>query len=159
MDRQVRQIEAAYRHRYVAFRNALATVTGDFDAAHDVVQEAFAEALRKRDNYRGDGPIEAWIWRIALRLAFARCDARDMLPLTDISEPTLPEPDLNPVLDQALRHLPPKRRLIVFLRYFGDLSYAEISDVCGISEGTVAASLAQARNDLMVSLKQRGVSA
>lgn len=159
MDRQVGLTEAAYRDRYVAFRNALATVTGDFESAHDVVQEAFAEALRKRESYRSEGPIEAWIWRIALRLAFARRNPRDVLPLTEIAEPTLPEADLNPVLAQALRRLPPKRRLIVFLRYFGDLSYAEISEVCGISEGTVAASLAQARNDLILALKQRGASA
>jgi RNA polymerase sigma-70 factor, ECF subfamily len=159
VDRKVQQIEAAYRARYVAFRNALATVTGDLDSARDVVQEAFAEALRKREDYRGDGPIEAWIWRIALRLAFARRNARDVLPLTEIVEPALPESAANPVLAEAVRRLPPKRRLIVFLRYFGDLSYAEISDVCGISEGTVAATLAHARNDLMLSIKQRGVSA
>jgi DNA-directed RNA polymerase specialized sigma24 family protein len=37
---------------------------------------------------------------------------------------------------------------VVFLRYFADLSYTEIAFVCGISEGTVAATLAQAHTAL-----------
>ena len=48
-------------------------------------------------------------------------------------------------LHEALRALPPRRRLVFFLRYFADLSYEEIAAACGISEGTVAAALAQAR--------------
>lgn len=159
MDRRAREIEEVYRRRYVAFRNALATVTGSSDTARDAVQDAFAEALRKRASFRGDGPLEAWIWRIALRLALATRKGADMLPLDEVGEPTLPEPDLDPVLADALMRLPPKRRLIVFLRYFGDLSYSQIALVCGISEGTVAATLAQARHDLMMTVDQRGASA
>jgi DNA-directed RNA polymerase specialized sigma24 family protein len=43
----------------------------------------------------------------------------------------------------------------VFLRYFGDLSYQQIAEICGISEGTVAATLAQARHELGAALDQR----
>jgi DNA-directed RNA polymerase specialized sigma24 family protein len=42
----------------------------------------------------------------------------------------------------------------VFLRYFADLSYAEIADACGISEGTVAATLAQARAALHEEIRE-----
>ena len=51
----------------------------------------------------------------------------------------------------AKRHcgmLPPQRRLVVFLRYFADMSYGEIGEVLGIAEGTVAASLSQAHEQL-----------
>jgi RNA polymerase sigma-70 factor (ECF subfamily) len=159
MDRRVEEIEAVYRRRYVAFRNAVATVTGTHESARDVVQDAFAEALRKRESFRGDGPLEAWVWRIALRLAFAARRGRDTSPLADIGEPTLVEPDRDPALANALRQLPPRRRLVVFLHYFGDLSYAEIAVLCGISEGTVAATLSQARHDLLLTLDERGASA
>jgi DNA-directed RNA polymerase specialized sigma24 family protein len=47
--------------------------------------------------------------------------------------------------------------LIVFLRYFADLSYAEIADVCEISEGTVAATLSQAQAALRDALVEEGV--
>jgi RNA polymerase sigma factor (sigma-70 family) len=70
----------------------------------------------------------------------------------DAVDPVLPEPELDPALASALRELPPRRRLVVFLRYFADLSYAEIAFVCGISEGTAAAALAQARASLLEQL-------
>jgi RNA polymerase sigma factor (sigma-70 family) len=159
MDRRMGEIEAVYRGRYVAFRNALMTVTGSSELAREVVQDAFVEALRKREAFRGHGPLEAWIWRIALRLAFARAKSAPMLPLAEVGESALPEPDLDPDLAEALKRLPPRRRLVVFLRYFGDLSYSEIAEVCGISEGTVAATLAQARNELMNRLDAGGTSA
>jgi RNA polymerase sigma-70 factor (ECF subfamily) len=148
MDRRTREIERVYRERYLAFKNALATVAGSHEAARDVVQDAFAEALRRREQFRGDGPLEAWIWRIALRIAIARRSAASGLPLAHAGEPALPGPDADPALGAALRRLPPRQRLVVFLRYFGDLSYAQIAEVCAISEGTVAATLSQARVEL-----------
>ena len=159
MDARAQAIEDVYRRRYVAFRNALATVTGSEESARDVVQDAFAQALRKRDSFRGEGPLEAWVWRIALRLAFASRQNLDGGALPESAEPAVVDAQLDPELAAALRRLPPRRRLLLFLHYFGDLSYAEIAEVCGISEGTVAATLAQARNDLMTRLGQRGASA
>ena len=160
MPARVSEIEVVYRERYSAFRATVATVTGSAETARDVVQDAFAEALRKRAMFRGEGPLEGWIWRIALRLAFARRRDTPALPLADIGESSLPEPDADPELADAVRHLPPRRRLVVFLRYFGDLSYAQIAEICGISEGTVAATLAQARDELSAALGEgRGASA
>ena len=63
-----RAIEEVYRARHEGFRNALATVTGGYDSAHDAVQEGFAIALAKRGQFRG-GSLEAWIWRISLSCA------------------------------------------------------------------------------------------
>ena len=51
-----------------------------------------------------------------------------------------------------MRKLPPRQRLIVFLRYVSDLSYSDIAHACGIAEGTVAATLAQARTALAAEL-------
>lgn len=155
MGASVSEIESIYRERYMAFRQTIATVTGSADEARDVVQDAFAEALRKRAGFRGEGPLEGWIWRIALRLAFARRRSVPGLPLAEIGESAIPDPDTDPELANAVKRLAPRRRLVVFLRYFGDLSYAQISEVCGISEGTVAATLAQAHNDLSAALERR----
>ena len=35
----------------------------------DVVQEAFARAIAERYRFRGEAPLGAWVWRIALRVA------------------------------------------------------------------------------------------
>lgn len=146
------ELERLYRSDYVRFRNVLATVTGSPEAAHDVVQEAFARALSNKETYRGEGSLRAWVWRIALRAALETRGRASVLPLDVALEPSLVEPARDPELAAAVRRLPPRRRLIVFLRFFADLSYAEIATACGISEGTVAAAIAQARTELASSL-------
>jgi RNA polymerase sigma-70 factor (ECF subfamily) len=154
VDPRAREIEELYGRRYLAFRNTLATVTGSYESARDVVQEAFAQALRKRRQFRGDGSLEAWVWRIAFRLALGERGGNRTVSLDLVAEPALVEPERDPELAAAVRALPPRRRLVVFLRYFADLSYAEIAEVCGINEGTVAATLAQARATLLAALEK-----
>lgn len=82
---------------------------GGYDRAHDAVQEGFARALGAKERFSGgslDQPLGDDLPDVAPVMA-----ARD-------SE-----------LNRAIRTLPPKRRLIVFLRYFADLAYTEIAEV------------------------------
>jgi RNA polymerase sigma factor (sigma-70 family) len=155
MDDRAREIEELYRERYVGFRNALATVTGSYESARDAVQEGFARALASRKQFRGDGSLAAWVWRIALRAALEAQGKREVL-LDEVLDPQLVTSDRDSSLTAALSMLPPRRRLIVFLRYFGDFSYAEIADACDVSEGTVAATLAQAHESLAEILSPEG---
>ena len=151
-------IEDVYRTRYVGFRNALATFTGDYESARDVLQDAFAVALSRRSQFRG-GSLEAWIWRIAVRRALDVVRGPRNVSVDgalDFLDPRIPEPDRDPELADALHELAPRRRLIVFLRYFAGLSYAEIAEACQISEGTVAATLAKARAQLARALDREG---
>ena len=141
-----------YRERYVGFRNTLAAVTGSYDSARDAVQEAFARALRQRASFRAEGSLEAWIFRIALRAALEKRRNGREVPLDDSLDPEVLEAERDPELAAAVRSLPPRRRLIVFLRYYAGLSYGEIAEACGISEGTVAAALSQARAALLEQL-------
>ncbi|HTP28817.1 MAG TPA: sigma-70 family RNA polymerase sigma factor [Gaiellaceae bacterium] len=146
------QLEALYRERYLGFRRALAAVTGSYELAHDIVQEAFARALARRQTYRGDAPLGAWVWGIAMRVAHEERRRMKPAPLGEAIEAELPEPGHDPELRDALRSLPPRRRLIFFLRYFADMTYAEIAVICAVSEGTVAASIAQARASIAEAL-------
>jgi RNA polymerase sigma factor (sigma-70 family) len=156
VDERAEAIERLYRERYGRFRDGVATITGDHESARDVVQEAFARALRKRRSFRGEGSLEAWVWRIALRTASEQVHKRPGASLNGSLEAALAEPDRDPALAEAVRSLPPKRRLIVFLRYFADLSYSQIAELCGVSEGTVGATLAQARAALEEQLQEEG---
>ena len=134
-------LEQLYRDRYLGFRNALAPIVGSQEAAHDVVQEAFAIALRNRRMLRRQASLAPWVWRIAYRLALrARAPSLEELP-DDLS---VLDEHRDPALAAAIHSLTPRRRLVVFLRYFAGFSYAEISAALEISEGTVAATLAQA---------------
>jgi RNA polymerase sigma-70 factor (ECF subfamily) len=140
-------LEQLYRDRYRTFRDVLAGVVGSQDLAREVVQEAFARALRERRRFRGEGSLEAWVWRIALNVALkTRHELRRewALDWELAADPERPDRDIR----SAVEALPPRRRLVIFLRYYADLSYAEIADVMDVAEGTVAATLAQAKAEL-----------
>lgn len=143
--RQTEALELLYQERYSAFRNAIAPIVGNREVAHDVVQEAFAQALRDNHRLRSSDSLAPWIWRIASRLALReRGRLRSGENLDDLAL-VAHDAERYPEIDAAVRSLPPKRRMVIFLRYFADFSYAEIADALGVSEGTVAATLAQGR--------------
>jgi RNA polymerase sigma factor (sigma-70 family) len=155
MDETAREIERLYRERYVRFRNGVATVTGSYETARDVVQEGFMRAFRARDQFRHEGSLEGWVWRIVLRCALQETKTSE-LPLDEI-DPGFVEPERDAALSAAIRTLSPRRRLVVFLRYFADLPYDTIAEICEIDTGTVAATLAQARRALAEALREEGV--
>ena len=159
MAASAKEIEELYVSRYASFRAGAVALTGSTEAARDVVQEAFAQALHDREQYRGEGSLAAWVWRIAFRIALrSRRNGRQETTLEELLDAAPPpSSERDPQLAEALRRLPPQRRLIVFLRYFADLSYAEIASLCEISEGTVAATLAQARAHLLQHLEREEI--
>jgi DNA-directed RNA polymerase specialized sigma24 family protein len=146
-------LEELYRRRYHAFRRAVASLVGGYDAAHDVVQDGFAAAYAKRRRYRGEGSLEGWVWRIVLRRAQA-VRRRGLALGGAWLDPRLVAPEREPELAAAVRALPPRRRLIVFLRYYADLSYSEIAEATGIDRGTVSATLNQAHRQLQHLLRE-----
>jgi RNA polymerase sigma-70 factor (ECF subfamily) len=151
-------LEELYRRRQGAFQVMLASITGSVESARDVVQEAFAQALRDQNGFRGDGSLEGWVWRIAFRVAIGSNGSRE-LTVDEVPDVAFLARDGDPALAAAVRELPPQRRMAIFLRYFADLSYAEIGEALGIAEGTVAATLAQAHRQLGAALSNSDVSA
>ncbi len=154
MDRRARAIEDLYRRRYGRFHGVLSTISGSYESGHDAVQEAFARALAKRSEFRGEGSLEGWIWQIAVRTALEARTGKEVVSMNGALDPALVDPQRDPLLAAALRGLSPRRRLMIFLRYFADLSYAQIATACGVTEGTVAATLAQARDELLGALAE-----
>ncbi len=151
-------LEDLYRRRQGAFQVMLASVTGSVESARDVVQEAFAQALRDQSGFRGDGSLEGWVWRIAFRIAVGSKGSRE-LAVDEVPEVAFVDESSDPALAAAVRELPPQRRLAIFLRYFADLSYSEIGEVLGVAEGTVAATLSQAHKQLGAELTTNEVVA
>ena len=156
MPATVEAIEELYRSRYASYRGGVAALTG-YDAARDVVQEAFAQALRDRKDFRGEGSLAGWVWQIAFRAALrARTKGGRELTLDELVEAApVPRAERDPELAEAVRGLAPRRRLVVYLRYFADLPYGEIASLLDISEGTVAATLSQAHAELLDQLRDK----
>jgi RNA polymerase sigma-70 factor, ECF subfamily len=151
---QLGEIEALYRSRFDVFARVALGVTGDPERARDAVQDAFATAVQKRGRFRGEGPLEAWVWRMVLNAA--RSDVRRNRPASAYDEPAAvngrPEEDAE--LRAALARLPERQRTAIFLRYYADLDYAAIGEVLDIEGGTVAATLNAARAALRSGLEE-----
>jgi DNA-directed RNA polymerase specialized sigma24 family protein len=141
------ELELLYRSRLAEFRRVAAAIAGDRELGCDAVQEAFAAAVRKRRSYRGDGTLEAWVWRIVVNAA------RDARRRVAIPVPAaLATNGHAPVLPLDL--LTERQREIVFLHYYADLDYATIADALAISPGTVGATLNAARRTLRDALQE-----
>lgn len=142
-----RDVEELYRSRHVVFRGALTGIVGSVEAGDDAMHEGFARALVNLEQFRGDGSLEAWVWRICVNEARAGLRKRRIDRLDDDVQ-AASTPDRDPAVVDAIRRLSPRRRLIVFLRYYADLSYEEIAAATGMRMGTVAATLTKARAEL-----------
>ena len=148
------ELEELYRSRFEVFARVAASVTGDPERARDVVQDAFAIAVRKRGSFRGEGPLEAWVWRIVLNAA--RSDVRRSVPADGYDEPVSANGRAveDAELRVALARLPERQRTAVFLRYYADLDYETIGEALGITIGAVAATLNAAHTTLRSRLEE-----
>jgi Sigma-70, region 4 len=156
MDDRTRALEQLYRDRYVAFRNTLATVTEvttrPGTSCRGLRTGAPEAAIVPRRGLAGSMGLADRVSHRARAAQGASWRSRN----ERLARPGTPEPDRDPDLAAALRCLPPRKRLVVFLHYFADLSYGEIAHALGISEGTVAAMLSQARAMLVEALDREG---
>jgi RNA polymerase sigma-70 factor (ECF subfamily) len=146
------EIERVYRQRLPDFRRVAAAIIGDRDAALDAVQEGFAIAVRKRETFRGEGPLEAWLWRVVTNTAREHNRRRADLPgLEDSSKADrngAQEDEGEARIRVALALLPERQRLALFLRYYADLDYRTIADTLDIAIGTVGVTLSTAQAKL-----------
>ncbi len=114
-------------------------LTGDFQRAEDLVQEALTRAAMQWDRLR-DGNPDAWVRTVVYRehVSWWRRRRREVLvdevpevPSYDAS--SLPEGELV----AALAALTWSQRAVLLLRFAEDLSVADTAAVLGVTDGTV----------------------
>jgi RNA polymerase sigma-70 factor (ECF subfamily) len=137
------------RYRPVVFRWAIG-LSGDEDDAEDVTQEVFVRVHRKLGSFRGDGPFDAWLYRITRRVVL-RMRPRDSIPM-DGPDVYVTDPggrvdrERAVALIQAIAATLPMRQREVFL--LCDIEGRTPADVAGIlnmKDVSVRASLFKAR--------------
>jgi RNA polymerase sigma-70 factor, ECF subfamily len=152
------EIERVYRQRLPEFRRVAAAILGNREAARDAVQEGFAIAIRKRETFRGEGPLEAWLWRVVTNAAREhgrrRTDRPDSEELSTADRNGAPENESEARVRVALSLLPERQRLALFLRYYADLDYRTIADTLDIAIGTVGVTLNTAHAKLRELLEE-----
>jgi RNA polymerase sigma factor (sigma-70 family) len=136
-------VEDVYRSRYPDFLRVCIAMTGDREAAHDAVQEGFARGLRSLPAGLAGEAVEAWLWRVvtnAARDQRRRAKVRAARAAADhetAAASAVPADAIAAPLDR----LTERQRLVVFLRYYADLSYDQIATALDVRPGTVAATL------------------
>ena len=142
-------------------------IVGNSEDARDISQEAFMAAYNARKSFDLEKPFFPWFYRILRNrcLNFIRCRARKKEISLDVlveKASTQLAPDVRlmkkenaEALWKGLFTLSEEHREVLILRSFYDLSYKEISESLGISEGTVMSRLFYARKALYGILKDR----
>jgi RNA polymerase sigma-70 factor (ECF subfamily) len=155
-DRRLEDIEALYRSRFPHFLRIATIVVGNEERAREAVQDAFADVIRSRSTFRGDGPLEAWVWRAVLNRARKSASASRPEPgEAAVSAQANGSHELEPDdLGDLLALLPERQRLTVFLRYYADLDYRAIADALDVEVGTVSATLSAAHRTLRRALRE-----
>jgi RNA polymerase sigma factor (sigma-70 family) len=152
----LREIEDLYRSQSPRFRRVAFAILRDEEDAHEAVQEAFARAIRARASFGRRGDSEAWLWRTLVNTCHDVGRRRRLLA-EPVPEPWA-APSPNGAVDADLRtvvaQLPERQRLVLFLRHYADLSYAQIAETLGVERGTVAATLHAAHASLRALLEE-----
>jgi RNA polymerase sigma factor (sigma-70 family) len=147
------EIESLYRSEFTQFVRVAQAITGNRDAGLESVQEGFADALLKAGQWKGRGPLEAWVWRCVVNRA-RKSRRRPVVETRSDERGNGSDDTSDSDLRVRLAALPERQRLVVFLRYFADLEYREIGSALGIEVGTVSATLHAAHAALRVALEE-----
>lgn len=142
--------------------------------AEDAAQEAFLRAYANLDRYDAERPFKTWLLSIASNHCIDRIRRRRLTWLS-LEEPLPPHPALTsdlPGPEEAtlagersaevqalLDELTSDYRVAVILRYWYDLSYAEIAEMLGTTESAIKSRLFRARQALAGQLGTRPLSA
>jgi RNA polymerase sigma-70 factor (ECF subfamily) len=156
-DRRLDEIESLYRARFPYFVQVARAIVGDRERAVEAVQDGFADAIRGREGFRGDGPLEAWVWRAVVNAA-RKATRR---PLVEVGSAIDEGYELaSSVLEVSplVSALPERQRLAVFLRYYAELDYRSIATALDVEVGTVSASLASAHAAIRKAVKEADVN-
>lgn len=139
-------------------------VVGDVDAAMDITQEAY---LRLWDRRSCDAPrtLRPYLFRMVRNLALdhvktRRTRLRILHGAAFGPGPTPARPDeilerdrIAGTVQRAIQELPARRREVFSLAYLQGLTYAEVSDVLGISAKTVHNHMSAALAQLRITLR------
>lgn len=154
-DRRLAELETLYRERFPHFLRVAQAILGDRERALEAVQDAFADVIRSRRSFRGEGPLEAWVWRAVVNAA-RKAGVRPDVPIAAAA--VAADNGWHPVggseLGRAIALLPERQRLAVFLRYYADLDYRAIAQALDVELGTVSATLSAAHTALRRTLRE-----
>ncbi len=139
------------------------------DDAEDALQETFLKIYGKAGSFRGDGKsLFPWCYRIATNEAlqllrrrahlFQSLDSVSTELSGKLAEECAPDADRMSVLfQQAVLRLSTQQRIVFNLRYYDELTYAEISKITGKSENSLRTNYSYAVDKIKEYLKENAI--
>lgn len=166
-DHSACQDETAFRD-YVAARNApllrmAVLLTGNRADAEDLVQAALAKTYLNWHRIHDRAALDGYVHRamVNTHISWWRRRRLEEYPTDDIPEQAVDDctgdAELQDAVRRALERLPRRMRAAVVLRYFEDMSEAEVADVLGVSVGTVKSTVSRAVAKLRGDAQLQGV--
>jgi RNA polymerase sigma-70 factor (ECF subfamily) len=160
-DDSLAAIGALYdRHSRLVYRTAL-VVTGDPEAASDLLQDVFLRLYRFADRVDPERPLEPWLYRVTANQSYTwvKRHQRWIHTLEEIAEwlssgvknspqYLTEQNDESKWIQGAIAKLSLPQRVVVVMYYINDLSLHEIAEILEIPEGTVKSRLHYGRNAL-----------
>ena len=153
----------AFRALFETYKDKVYSValrfSGDSAVAMDIAQDTFLKLFSSIRDFRGEARFETWVYRLVVNscLDHKRRSWR-LIPIADelLAVLQAPADSLGEVLrgemrqrvQSAVDRLSPDLRMVIVLRYTEGLSYEEIAEVLGCSQGTVASRLNRAHKAL-----------
>ena len=147
-----RAFESLYRTHSGRVYGLCLRMTGNAAEAEDCAQEAFIQAWRKLDKFRGDSSFGTWIHRVAVNVVLGRIRSakREHDRIEAVG-------DLHPVresigdsgevqdIEDALKRLPSGARHVFVLHAVYGYSHEETGSMLDIAAGTSKAQLHRAK--------------
>ena len=150
----------AFRALYEAYKDRVYSIAyyyfhADSDAAGEVTQQVFLKLMREMSRFRGESAFSTWLYRLVVNACVDRSRSRrkdafgeDPIVLERMAthashEDLFAQREVAESVQQAISALPAKLRVAILLRYFEDLSYAEMATALNCSIGTVASRLSR----------------
>lgn len=157
---EITRLYVELREKLTAFAVGLLR---DREAAREVVQTTFRKALESKQEIRGD--LQGWLFRVtyneamALRRRKAVEERSRTRMLGQQHGSRLPADDLIrweqvKRVREALEVLPPEQRIVVRMRIYEDLTFAEIARQLSIPLGTVLTRMRLATGKLQQALQE-----
>jgi RNA polymerase sigma-70 factor (ECF subfamily) len=168
------------RHMQKAYAITCSLCSGDREQARDLTQEALLKAVRNIDQFRGGASFSTWLYRIIYttyldnRKQLSRwtdifspwrwAKQKGVLDREILEEPPDSDAKNNPLnllqgkhldseLQNALKALPEKQRVVFQLKVFNEMTIKEIAVVMHCAEGTVKSHLFRATQHLQKTLR------
>ena len=147
-----RAFESLYRLHVDRVYGLCLRMTGNAAEAEDCTQEAFIQAWRQLDRFRGDSAFGTWLHRIAVNAVLGRMrkSRREQDRLRAVAEvddgpATVGDSGGLQDLERAMEELPSGARHVFVLHAVYGYSHDETGEMLGIASGTSKAQLHRAR--------------